>query len=116
VLIEDMEIYFGDDQRDVVLVAKLRGVVDDDASRRRGLWRVLARDLGAGGEKTDLRPGEVEAGELVDREVPPLKLTDRPSERLLASAKTSPTGKSRSARTSSRVSPTSPVAPTTATL
>jgi len=42
--------------------------------------------------------------------------TSLPAERLLARAATSPTGNSRSARIESRVSPTAPVAPTTATL
>src|SRR5688572_26012345 len=44
------------------------------------------------------------------------KLTDLPIERLLASGYNSDTGKLRSSSTSIMASPTSPVAPTTATL
>src|SRR3954470_6143263 len=47
--------------------------------------------------------------------VRPLNSTPLPSERVLASAWSSETGKLRSASTLSRVSPTRPVAPTTAT-
>ena len=49
-------------------------------------------------------------------QVLPLSLTVLPSERLLASGNSSLTGKSRSSRTLIMVSPTRPVAPSTATL
>ncbi len=67
-------IDLGHHQRDVVLVAELGGVVDDDAAGRGGLGRVLARHLAAGGEQADLRAREIERGDVDHRDVPAAKL------------------------------------------
>ena len=67
-------IDLGHHQRDVVLVAELRGVVDDDATGRGRLGRVLARHLAAGREQADLRALEIERGDIDHRDVPAAKL------------------------------------------
>ena len=63
----------GHDERDVVLVAELGGVVDHDATRGGRLRRVDRRHAGPRGEQADLRAGEVELGQVTDRNVAALK-------------------------------------------
>ena len=82
-----------------------------------GARRVLARHRRAGGEQGEVALREVEALELAaPGSARPRKLTLRPRERSLASANSFATGKSRSSSTLTIVSPTRPVAPTTATV
>ena len=57
ILRDRVRVDLGHDQRNVVLVAELGGVVDDDATGRGRLRRVLARDFGARGKQPDIQPG-----------------------------------------------------------
>jgi hypothetical protein len=55
-------------QRDVVVVAELRGVVDHHAAGRRRLGRVHRRHRGARREQADLHLREIELGEVLDHQ------------------------------------------------
>ena len=106
------------DQRDVVLVAELRGVVDDDAAGGAGAWARTRADTSAPAENRPICARlKSKVATSIDRDSPcPGTPRVLPSERLLASGNSSRTGKSRSSSTRIMVSPTRPVAPSTATL
>ena len=87
------------------------------APRGGGQRRELARGVGAGREQ-----GDVDALERLGASASPISSvrpsteTVRPADRSDASSRSSPTGNSRSRRTWIIVRPTTPVAPTTATV
>jgi hypothetical protein len=62
-------IHFRNDQWNVRVVAKARGVVDDDATRRRSPRRILAGHRPARRKQGELHPAEIELGEIADREL-----------------------------------------------
>jgi hypothetical protein len=64
-----VRIDLGDDQRNVVAIAELRGVVDDDRAGLRRARRVLARDRRAGGEERDVDAVEIVIGEILHRDL-----------------------------------------------
>ncbi len=70
VLPERVQVDLRDDEGDVLVVAELGRIVDDDAAGRRRLRRVFLRDGGASAEQPDLRPAEVEVGQLQHGQAP----------------------------------------------
>ena len=52
-------VHFGDDQRDLGVLAPCGGVVDDYCAGLGKLWRILARGRCTRGEDRDVDPGEV---------------------------------------------------------
>ena len=56
-------------QRDVVLIAKLRGVVDHGAAGGRGPRRIFGRDLAARRKQADVRAREIELGQILHRQL-----------------------------------------------
>jgi hypothetical protein len=63
-----VRVDLGDHQRNVVLVTKLRGVVDDHAARLAGAHRVHLGNTGAGGKQADLGFAEIERLDVQHRE------------------------------------------------
>jgi hypothetical protein len=80
-----------------------------------GARRMRARHRRAGGEQGEVALGEIELLERLHRHVAAAEADAAAEERSLASATSVATGKLRSSSTLTIVSPTSPVAPTTAT-
>ena len=60
VLRDGLRVDLGHHQRDVVLVAELRGVVDDDAAGGAAIGAYLRRHFAAGGEQADVGLREIE--------------------------------------------------------
>src|SRR6202041_1898619 len=80
ILANERRIDLRHDERHVLLEAKLRGVVDDDAACGAGARRVLARYGGARAEKSDLGATKIKPCEIIDRHVRAVKthfLADR---------------------------------------
>jgi len=69
-----VRIHLRHHQRDVVLVAELRGVVDHGAAGGGGLGRIFGRDLAAGGKQPDIRACEIKAGQFLHRQLPAVEL------------------------------------------
>ena len=93
-----LRIHLGHDQRDVGLVAKLRRVVDDDASGRAGPGRVLTGNAAARRKQADIDARKSNFARSRTGAPCPAKLTVLPTERSLASGISSLTGNLRSSR------------------
>ena len=68
-----MRVHLGHHQRNVLVLPKLRGVVDHHAPCGGSLRRELRRYAGPRGKKTDLTLGEIEVGNILDRQRLPLE-------------------------------------------
>ncbi len=83
VLVQGVQVDLGDDERDIVLVAKLGSIVDDDATGSRGLGCEFARHLATGREQAELRFAEIETRQIEHRQTAALE-ADRAAERAVA--------------------------------
>ena len=71
---EGVRVHFRDYERNVVLVAELRSVVDHDATGLAGFGRVLRRNGRPGRKQANLRPREIEGRNIEHRVVTTGKL------------------------------------------
>ena len=114
--LEVVRVDLRDDERDVRVHPPGGRIVDDRGSMgHRGRCQ-LHGDVRAGREERDVHALERLRHGLADLEIAAVDETFRPADRPEASRRSSPTGNSRSLRIWIIVRPTTPVAPTTATV
>ena len=114
---DGMRVHLGHDQRDVILVAEPRSVVDDHAAGRSSDWAQTSRETSAPAENRPMSAGgEVEALHIEYRPGLALESDDLAQRAVARQGVQLADREARSSRTLIIVSPTRPVAPRTATL